>query len=659
MPQYQYTPLNVELGEIRLLELHPGAFDDPIKISIFNTPFADPPSQVSLRKSLVDIQQSLPYGWVVRETVEKRIFFFNRLEVYSTWEHPDPNYEKTFYESTDDQFIQKLWIDAVCINQMDLSERSEQVVRMGSIYKYAQRVVAWLGCASHNSPLALRTLDFLGRQIEMTNSGFCFPAPMRVKKDWWNHQFQEPSIIYDTDTWQALYDLLSRSWFTRLWIMQEIHLANHHAIVKCGTEETLWYRLRRAVVKCRELKPSHVSSEHIQHRIRNTSLLCEDIRRKDMIMLLGIAGLMSCSEPRDKVFALLGLLPETLSRRIQPSYIQPVEELYKHMALAIIELTGSLEVLHSQGAFPGSSWIPDWSKPLEGTHVSANRLASGHSVANFDYNTPSTLSVTGVSFDTVVAVSEPLPQNIHEGLTTLCKFWLTSITPSQMYPTGETMAEACARVMTYGILLDQYPEVPCPTLAEAQLPFHELLNGADVSAVEDHVHCHWFLFSGQTLFKTKKGYIGVANGRPQHGDNVAVILGSPIPLLIRKRPSHTYALICDSYIDGIMDGEALLGPLSKDWTFQLLINYAIGRRKDYIETFKNVATQEIVYEDPRLAPIPEEWERTEAAHDVWPTETVEAYRNKITGQVLKDSDPRLLPDALRARGVPLEVFSLV
>ncbi|PMD21171.1 HET-domain-containing protein, partial [Hyaloscypha hepaticicola] len=38
-----------------------------------------------------------------------------------------------------------LWIDAVCINQNNISERNEQVQMMRRIYERAQRVVIWLG----------------------------------------------------------------------------------------------------------------------------------------------------------------------------------------------------------------------------------------------------------------------------------------------------------------------------------------------------------------------------------------------------------------------------------------------------------------------------------------------------------------------------------
>ena len=38
-----------------------------------------------------------------------------------------------------------IWIDAICINQADLEEKSEQVRRMQSIYRSASRVIVWLG----------------------------------------------------------------------------------------------------------------------------------------------------------------------------------------------------------------------------------------------------------------------------------------------------------------------------------------------------------------------------------------------------------------------------------------------------------------------------------------------------------------------------------
>jgi hypothetical protein len=43
------------------------------------------------------------------------------------------------------QATKSLWIDALCIDQENVSERNHQVQQMGEIYSYAQHVLAWLG----------------------------------------------------------------------------------------------------------------------------------------------------------------------------------------------------------------------------------------------------------------------------------------------------------------------------------------------------------------------------------------------------------------------------------------------------------------------------------------------------------------------------------
>ena len=51
-----------------------------------------------------------------------------------------------------------VWIDAVCINQQDLSERSRQISLMGDIYAQSVRLRIWLGVAERISDLAIRIL---------------------------------------------------------------------------------------------------------------------------------------------------------------------------------------------------------------------------------------------------------------------------------------------------------------------------------------------------------------------------------------------------------------------------------------------------------------------------------------------------------------------
>ncbi|KAH6696658.1 heterokaryon incompatibility protein-domain-containing protein, partial [Leptodontidium sp. MPI-SDFR-AT-0119] len=52
-----------------------------------------------------------------------------------------------------------LWIDAVCINQKNLTEKSAQVGLMFSIYLKAHRVVVWLGLATYDDAALFARFD--------------------------------------------------------------------------------------------------------------------------------------------------------------------------------------------------------------------------------------------------------------------------------------------------------------------------------------------------------------------------------------------------------------------------------------------------------------------------------------------------------------------
>ena len=57
--------------------------------------------------------------------------------------------------------VRYLWVDAVCINQNDLMEKSRQVAMMSIIYKSARRVICWLGQADESIGDAMETLKRL------------------------------------------------------------------------------------------------------------------------------------------------------------------------------------------------------------------------------------------------------------------------------------------------------------------------------------------------------------------------------------------------------------------------------------------------------------------------------------------------------------------
>ncbi len=139
-----------------------------------------------------------------------------------------------------------------------------------------------------------------------------------------------------------------------------------------------------------------------------------------------------------------------------------------------------------------------------------------------------------------------------------------------------------------------------------------------------------------------------------------MILGCDRPLVFRPQWGGRYCLVGDCFVYGLHDATALLGELPKPWVVQ--------KRRDQFRNeirtsgFFNTETGAWTREDPRLDPDPD-WERIDiedlgrepSGED---PDVFDFFRHRETGE-MRDSDPRLLPEALRKRGVELEAFKLV
>jgi hypothetical protein len=107
----------------------------------------------------------------------------------------------------------QFWIDQVCINQLDVYERNNQVSLMSYIYSSAESVYVWLGNATLNTVLALRTLEQLA---------FAVVGLERVQKDTTVDISKEVASQNNAEGLLALKGLLTREYWTRLWIVQEV-----------------------------------------------------------------------------------------------------------------------------------------------------------------------------------------------------------------------------------------------------------------------------------------------------------------------------------------------------------------------------------------------------------------------------------------------------
>ncbi|KAF7674576.1 hypothetical protein GT037_007336 [Alternaria burnsii] len=173
------------------------------------------------------------------------------------------------------------WIDALCINQFDNSERSHQVAQMGQIYSNAWRVHIWLG----------RTPD-AGQIAEVFAKDF---APT----------YSNPDAIIDLRRKTQLVTgyVLHNDYWNRAWVIQEIILANS-AIISL---DTTTLPLRNFCERMHQIPVYIWQTPFEQFDTLGSHGGHAVLRGKSLLLLLYWFRNKQCSIPHDRVFALLGI----------------------------------------------------------------------------------------------------------------------------------------------------------------------------------------------------------------------------------------------------------------------------------------------------------------------------------------------------------------
>lgn len=132
-----------------------------------------------------------------------------------------------------------LWADAVCINQDDEEEKGRQVSLMGSIYREADLVIAWLGEAGHDSDLIM-DIPAASLPQEEQDDDDSVENKDSATKDKGTSNCQGSSLSFDVEQYTAeqsaaLKHPMQRDYWSRLWVVQEVLLAKT-VVFKCGND---------------------------------------------------------------------------------------------------------------------------------------------------------------------------------------------------------------------------------------------------------------------------------------------------------------------------------------------------------------------------------------------------------------------------------------
>ncbi|KAI2637095.1 hypothetical protein GGS26DRAFT_470783 [Hypomontagnella submonticulosa] len=282
------------------------------------------------------------------------------------------------------------WVDAICINQADLDERSRQVPRMVDIY-HAGHVVIWLGHPGKPLPDSLsKKLVRIARSSQPQISPdeavrVLFKKTESMWDDWEPVDDDDNTIVraefgdaYNA-TIKMLADILRRPWFQRVWTIQEacldvyprVYVGRHS--VHLGKLIDIWKILvleHKSLLLC-------VGSKRLDcvdrvDRLYRSGLFDGKDNPKRMQMaevlatLLRVTGAKMSSDPRDQLYGLLGLLKffkeEDLPAELIPDYRLPYQEVYWNYAAFLFQSVGDLNLLDcsNKQLQDVPSWVPDF-----------------------------------------------------------------------------------------------------------------------------------------------------------------------------------------------------------------------------------------------------------------------------------------------------------
>ncbi|KAF4998620.1 hypothetical protein FGRMN_2946 [Fusarium graminum] len=333
-----YSPLDSH-REIRLLNLHPTlAGEKQIRCSL---------SQVELNSSSasnVPAYEALSYVWGKPDFTE--CITLNDNPFFIT---PSLRYILTSLRYKTRSRL--LWVDALCINQLDIGERSKQVALMREIYSNCERDIAWLDpmIGKHQDsndiysdpslPVKeeeLRVAMQLMHDITQKN-----PQTLRTLQA---QSYGDGNLGLDLTQQFSLGDLFREpALWQRLWVMQELSLAPRLTLM-CKGSELSWDSLTALFKDEPYFDAFHMNMvSHMQHYYQRRQLTYGDEAQSRLMDVLVRFREQQSTNPKDQVYGLLGLVTE--DHGIQVDYTKSTRDLYKETTIALINLSSDLDIL--------------------------------------------------------------------------------------------------------------------------------------------------------------------------------------------------------------------------------------------------------------------------------------------------------------------------
>lgn len=291
------------------MKLEPGAYEDPLVAHLHEVEVDEAEGTYT----------ALSYVWGGLSAWDKE------LQINGIRTPIGANLDKALRRLRSKTAIATIWADAVCINQSDQVEREHQVSLMPQIYAKADVVFSWLGEATQHSVTGVEILAYIAG-----NQPFDDNAP-------WNRMNAQDVVL-------GLEDILQRVYFQRVWIVQEAALGRRINMqvgdlsFQWDGATDAWRFLTR--IKLLEISPVWQTEPLSRMDLRPVrELLEQSVATRDKehgitraTTLLDLVHTMrhrQSTDPRDKIYAVIGLASPADAAGFSPEYSETWEGTYE------------------------------------------------------------------------------------------------------------------------------------------------------------------------------------------------------------------------------------------------------------------------------------------------------------------------------------------
>lgn len=591
-----FVPLDRVADEIRIfiLEPHGGNLNAPVKGSLYHVPLG-----------CYTQYEALTYTWGDPADIRTIYVSGQAFEVTS-------NLYDALKRIRDENKIRVLWIDAICINQEHIAEKNRQIQKMRKIYESATCVLMWLGEDADESEHIMDTLAY----FHHTNQESVESEEHKMRRV----NIEVGDLTDDErQMYRAIYRLLLRSYFIRVWCVQEQAFAKK-IYVLCGEKAISWEVLHVFASTIAyhwqffswvDKKLSSTPHDEIFARDgADVRLLrmdtVRDIRQAihmkkppTLLALMLSCQITVCTNPRDKIYGYWGLASDAKKLIPTPDYGKSVKEIYTDFVFAWIREYKKLDIICAAHIPRGvdelpdmPTWCPDWSGswsahsfitlppvPMGDTrrddiehnplyHAAGSTLPS-IATASFtgieDFRAERTgMGAAGLICDTIAKVGSPV---LH----------LPGTPPSDWEDMLEEYAQAngggddqllkAQNKLLRVIIADRDPVGDVRNYTGSEEGGMRMLIPLlrDVGNVEKgqevglqlYVNHVNNILRGRRFFITKKGYFGLAHHYVPVGARVCVLFGCSVPVLLNRMHDGLFQFLGDCFVDGMMYGEMI------------------------------------------------------------------------------------------------------